>query len=70
MSNVVKIKEYQFTEKMIRAKDLSKIFIGISQATYEGWAKQGIISRYKVGGSVFYKLSEIEKIIENSKEVI
>ena len=70
MSNVVKIKEYQFTEKMIRAKDLSKIFVGISQATYEGWAKQGIISRYKVGGSVFYKLSEIEKIIENSKEVI
>lgn len=70
MTNIVKIKEYQFTEKMIRAKDLSKIFIGISQATYEGWAKQGIISRYKVGGSVFYKLSEIEKIIENSKEVI
>ena len=70
MSNVVKIKEYQFNEKMIRAKDLSKIFVGISQATYEGWAKQGIISRYKVGGSVFYKLSEIEKIIENSKEVI
>lgn len=70
MSNVVKIKEYQFTEKMIRAKDLSKIFVGISQATYEGWAKQGIIHRYKVGGSVFYKLSEIERIIENSKEVI
>ena len=70
MSNVVKIKEYQFTEKMIRAKDLSKIFVGISQATYEGWAKQGIIHRYKVGGSVFYILSEIERIIENSKEVI
>lgn len=70
MSNVVKIKEYQFSEKMIRAKDLSKIFVGISQATYESWAKQGIITRYKVGGSVFYKLSEIERIIENSKEVI
>ena len=70
MSNVVKIKEYQFSEKMIRAKDLSKIFVGISQATSESWAKQGIITRYKVGGSVFYKLSEIERIIENSKEVI
>ncbi len=70
MSNIVKIKEYHFSEKMIRAKDLSKIFVGISQATYEGWARQGIITRYKIGGSIFYKLSEIERIIENSKEVV
>lgn len=70
MTNIVKIKEYQFSEKMIRAKDLSKIFVGISQATYEGWARQGIITRYKIGGSIFYKLSEIERIIENSKEVV
>ena len=70
MKNVIKINDYKFNEKMIRAKDLSKIFIGISQATYETWAKNGIITRYKIGGSVFYKLSEIERIIENSKEVI
>ena len=70
MSNIVKIKEYHFSEKMIRAKDLSKIFVGISQATYEGWARQGIITRYKIGGSIFYKLSEIERIIESSKEVV
>ena len=77
MSNVVQfnknekiINEYRFNERMIRAKDMSKIFIGISQATYEQWAKHGFINRYKIGGSVFYKLSEIEKLIENSKEVI
>lgn len=70
MSNVIKINDYKFNEKMIRAKDLSKIFVDISQATYETWAKKGILSRYKIGGSVFYKLSEIENLIENSKEVI
>ena len=70
MANVIKIKDYQFNEKMIRAKDLSKIFVGISQSTYEVWAKQGIITRYKIGGSIFYKLSEIQKVIEDSKEVI
>lgn len=68
--NVIKINDYIFNEKMIRAKDLSKIFVGIKQSTYEGWAKQGILSRYKIGGSVFYRLSDIEKIIENSKEVM
>lgn len=77
MSNIVQfnkqeklISDYKFNERMIRAKDMSKIFVGISQATYEQWAKNGFINRYKIGGSVFYKLSEIEKLIENSKEVI
>ncbi len=68
MLNLVKINDYKFDEKMLRAKDLKKIFLGINQATYENWAKQGLINRYKIAGSVFYKLSEVKKLIENSKE--
>lgn len=70
MSNVVNIKEYQFSEKMLRAKDLKRIFSGVSQSTYETWVRKGLINRYKIGGGVFYKLSEVEQLIENSRECI
>ena len=63
----IKDKDFEFNEKMLRAKDLSKIFVGISDATFIGWAKQGLITQYRIGGSIFYKLSEVELLIENSK---
>jgi hypothetical protein len=66
--NIFKNKVEDFDEKMIRAKELSKIFIGTSQATYDNWFKAGLINRYKVGGGVYYKLSEVKTLIENSKE--
>ena len=58
----------EFNERMLRAKELSKIFIGTSQATYDNWVKGGFLARYKIGGGVYYKLSEIKALIENSKE--
>ena len=69
--NVISInrnKSEEFNEKMIRAKELSKIFVGTSQATYDNWVKADLISRYKIGGGVYYKLSEVKALIENSKE--
>ena len=65
-NNVIYLED--FREKMIRAKELSKIFMGTSQATYDNWFKAGFIIRYKVGGGVYYKLSEVKTLIENSKE--
>lgn len=65
-NNVIYLED--FREKMIRAKELSKIFMGTSQATYDNWFKAGLINRYKVGGGVYYKLSEVKTLIENSKE--
>ena len=56
-----------FTDKLIRAKDMQKIFLGIAQATFDGWVNNGYINRYKIGGSVFYKLSEVQKMIENAR---
>ena len=57
-----------YDDKMIRAKDMSKIFIGTSQATYDNWVKAGLIYRYKIGGGVYYKLSEVKALIETSRE--
>lgn len=68
-NNVISLRtENIFTEKMIRAKDLKKIFINIAPSTFSDWVKKGFINRYKIGGSAFYKLSEIKKLIEDSKE--
>jgi hypothetical protein len=69
MDNVVNInnEEIGFNEKMLRAKDLSKIFVGLVQSTFDNWAKQGLVTQYRIGGSIFYKLSEVQSLIENSK---
>lgn len=69
--NVISInrnKSEEFNEKMIRAKELSEIFIGTAPATYSNWVKAGLINAYKIGGGVYYKLSEVKALIENSKE--
>lgn len=70
MNNIAKISDYLYDEKLIRARELSKIFIGLSPATYGDWVRKGFLNRYKIGGSNFYKLSEVKRLIENSKEVV
>lgn len=68
MDNVINITREDMPEKMLRAKDMSKIFINTSQATYDNWVRMGLINRYKIGGGVYYKLSEVKILIENSRE--
>lgn len=68
MNNVISIYEKKdeiFDEKMLRAKEMQEIFIGTSQATFDNWVRLGLIHRYKIGGGVYYKLSEVKKMIEN-----
>lgn len=67
MENVINI--MGMPEPMLRAKDMSKIFINTSQATYENWVKSGLIHRYKIGGGVYYKLSEVKRMIDNAVEL-
>lgn len=67
MDNVINLKD-ELPEKMLRAKDMSQIFINTSQATYDNWVRMGLIHRYKIGGGVYYKLSEVKLMIENAKE--
>lgn len=68
MNNVINLKGDILPEPMLRAKDMSKIFINTSQATYDNWVRMGLIHRYKICGGVYYKLSEVNSLIENSKE--
>lgn len=70
MKNIVQISDYQFKDRMLKARDLKKIFPSVSQSTLGTWAAQGLISRYKISGSVFYKLSEVVAMIENARECI
>ena len=69
MDNVINIMRDEMPDKMLRAKDMSKIFINTSQATYDNWVRSGLIHRYKIGGGVYYKLSEVKQLIENSIEM-
>ena len=69
-NNVIKLNRDNFPEPMLRAKDLSKIFINTAQATYDNWVRSGLLHRYKIGGGVYYKLSEVKKLIDNSIEYL
>jgi len=69
MNNVITLKDYKPKDKFISAKDVKKIFNGgISQATLANWVNKKFISRYKIGGLVFYKESEILTLIERSQQ--
>lgn len=68
-NNVIKLKtENIFTEVLIRAKDMKKIFWNVADSTFSDWAKKGLIRRHKIEGSVFYKLSDIKRLIKESEE--
>ena len=68
MLNVVETNKYKPKERMLCARDVMKIFSGVSQATLENWCKDGYLHRHKIRGLVFYKESEVNKLIESSRE--
>lgn len=68
MLNVINMETYRPKDRLLSARDMKEIFSGVSQATLGNWAKKGIISRHKIGGLVFYKESEVKRLIERSKE--
>lgn len=68
MLQVVKMEKYKPKDRLLSARDMKEIFSGVSQATLANWVKQGFLSRHKIGGLVFYKESEVHRLIERSKE--
>lgn len=66
MNNVITLDK---PEKMLRARALKDIFVGTSQSTFDNWVRAGLLTRYKIGGGVYYKLSEVNQLIESSKEI-
>ena len=63
MNNVISINKDIQDKRYTTAKGLQKIFIGLGRSTVDDWAKNGIITRIKIGGSVFYDLDEIRKLV-------
>lgn len=68
MNNVINLKTDILNRRFTTARGLQNIFIGLGRSTVDDWAKHGIIHRHKIGGTVFYDLSEIEQLINGSVE--
>ena len=70
MDDIIQLakEDFIYSRIMLRAKDLAKIFYKTSQATFDGWVRAGLITRYKIKGGVYYKLSEVDKLIKKSAE--
>ena len=45
----------------IRAKHIMKMF-SIARSTVDSWAREGIITRHKINGGVFYEKDEVMRL--------
>jgi hypothetical protein len=63
MNNVISLNKSIEDKRFTNAKGLQQIFIGLGRSTVDDWARNGIITRYKIGGSVFYDLDEIKQLV-------
>lgn len=63
MNNVLSLNKSIQDKRYTTARGLQEIFIGLGRSTVDDWAKNGIITRYKIGGSVFYDLDEIKQLV-------
>jgi hypothetical protein len=49
-------------EKFLSPAEVCKIFVpAISKTTLAAWTKKGLLKEYRIGGRVFYKMSEVFK---------
>lgn len=64
MNNVITLNKSIEDKRFTNAKGLQQIFIGLGRSTIDDWAKNGIITRHKIGGCVFYDLDEIRNLVE------
>lgn len=63
MNNVISINKRIEDKRFTNARGLQKIFIGLGRSTIDDWAREGILTRYKIAGSVFYDLDEVKKLV-------
>lgn len=63
MNNVISLNKRIENKKYTNARGLQSIFQGLGRSTIDDWAKKGIITRIKIGGSVFYDLDEIQRLV-------
>ena len=55
-------------EKFLSPAEVCKIFVpAISKTTLAAWTKQGLLTEYRIGGRVYYKMSEVFKSVKTLK---
>ena len=55
-------------EKFLSPAEVCKIFVpAISKTTLAAWTKQGLLTEYRIGGRVHYKMSEVLKSAKTLK---
>lgn len=56
-------------EKFLSPAEVCKKFEpAISKTTLASWTKQGLLTEYRIGGRVFYKMSEVFKSLKSLKK--
>jgi excisionase family DNA binding protein len=60
-------REQKEDEKMLSVSEVSTLF-GVTKATVYNWTTEGKLSKYKVGGKVFWKYSEVMEAAKQLKK--
>lgn len=61
MNNVVSFKPKE--KRLYTANDIAEMF-SIARSTVDSWARQGIITKIKIGKCVRFNANEIERLME------
>ena len=61
MNNVVKL--HQREKRLYTANDIAEMF-SVARSTVDSWARQGIITKIKIGKCVRFNANEIERLLE------
>ncbi|MBO0330092.1 helix-turn-helix domain-containing protein [[Muricauda] lutisoli] len=65
INRLAKNKNPESTPNYFTREEISKK-LNVSCVTLYRWEKRGILKRRKIGGKIYYKLEEIEAILEQS----
>lgn len=61
MNNVVKL--HQREKRLYTANDIAEMF-SVARSTVDSWARQGIITKIKIGKCVRFNVDEVERLME------
>lgn len=61
MNNVVSLNKKE--KRLYTANDIAEMF-SVARSTVDSWARQGIITRIKIGKCVRFNVDEVERLME------
>ena len=61
MNNVVEL--HQREKRLYTANDIAEMF-SVARSTVDSWARQGIITKIKIGKCVRFNVDEVERLME------